>query len=211
MASAPAGFPARTRKARARSTGAGYTGDDRVVYSSSLWEPMITSPACRRALPGCAVPCGRLAFFILLFHVPAAAAQYSAARASLELHAGYGGGGTHSDGLIGGGLSYSFGATVEGTTFLTAVIARPEGRAVFGGAGVRLTLLHGAVRPYLAGGPLLAMRSYAQDQLGGFASLGLAAAIAGPDQRWWAFMEGRAMRGGGSWTQLVGGLRLTIR
>jgi len=165
----------------------------------------------REAYPGSAVPYGRLVVFLLIFHVPVAAAQFSAGSTGLELHAGYGGGGLHPDGLVGGGVNYGLSPAVEGTAFLTAVTSRSEGRAVFGGAGVRLTMRQGAVRPYLAAGPLLALRSYDEDSLGGFASLGLDTALPGADGRWRAFVEGRAMHDGGDWTQIVGGVRVAVR
>jgi hypothetical protein len=77
----------------------------------------------------------------------------------LELHVGYGGGGLHRDHLAGGGIDYRFGAHLEMLGFLTAVVARPGGRAVFGGLGPRVFPTGGTVRPYLTGGPLLASRA----------------------------------------------------
>ena len=81
---------------------------------------------------------------------------------------------------------------------------------MFGGVGVRLTPLQGGVRPYLAVGPLLAVL-LCRGPLSGFAAAGLEAAIAGLISAGWQFVEGRAMQGGGSWTQLVGGVRAAIR
>jgi hypothetical protein len=93
---------------------------------------------------------------------------------------------------------------------MTAVIARSSGRAVFAGAGLRLIPTRGRIRPYLAVGPLLAVRAYTVGHLGEFASLGLEAALDNPARRWRLFVEGRAMHGGDSWTQLVGGVRATL-
>lgn len=81
----------------------------------------------------------------LLPLVPAARAQTSPHGLALELHAGYGGGGTHPDELVCGWLTYRFGAQLEGTGFVTAVVARSSGRAVF--AGGRAT-----THPNAAGG-----------------------------------------------------------
>jgi hypothetical protein len=142
--------------------------------------------------------------------VPAAGAQISPHSLALELHAGYGGGGIHPDGLVGGGLTYRFGTHFEGTGFMTAVVARSSGRAVFAGAGLRLLPTRGSVRPYLAVGPLLATREYTKGNLGEFASLGLEAALDQAHRRWRLFVEGRAMHGGGSWAQLVAGVRATV-
>jgi hypothetical protein len=122
----------------------------------------------------------------------------------LEVHAGYGGGGLHPDELVGGGLTYHLGLHSDATGFLTAVVARPGGRTVFAGLGVRVGPLRGAVRPYLAVGPLLTIRAYAEDHLGAFGNLGVEAPL---ERRWRVFVEGRLMGGGGSWTQLVGGVR----
>jgi hypothetical protein len=146
----------------------------------------------------------------LLPLVPAARAQTSPHGLALELHVGYGGGGSHPDELVGGGLTYRFSPYVEGTGFMTAVVARSSGRAVFAGAGLRLIPTRGRFRPYLAFGPLLAVRAYTVGHLGEFASLGLEAALDNPARRWRLFVEGRAMHGGNSWTQLVGGVRATV-
>lgn len=151
-----------------------------------------------------------LAVLALLFLGSNAVAQTPHARAALELHLGYGGGGSHLDELVGGALSYRFAPNLDGIGLLTAVVARPPGRAVFAAVGLRLIPERGPVRPYLAVGPLVALRSYDEGHLGGFAGLGLEAVIAGPPRNWGLFVEGRTMQGGGSWTQLVGGVRTTI-
>jgi hypothetical protein len=137
-------------------------------------------------------------------------AQTPAGGGSLELHAGYGGGGTHPDGLVGGSIAYRFAANLDAIGFVTAVTARPTGRAVFVAPGLRLTPVSSAVRPYLAVGPLFVLRSYDVGHLGGFASLGVETVIAGPPRDWELFAEGRTMRGGSWWSQLVGGVRATI-
>jgi hypothetical protein len=125
---------------------------------------------------------------------------------ALEVHTGYGGGGRHPDGLLGGGLTYHLGPHVDATSFMTAVAARPEGRAVFGGLGLRVGL-KGAVRPYAEAGPLLSVRSYAAGRLGTFGKLGLEAALEPNTGPWRLFVEGRAMKADGSWTQVVAGIR----
>jgi hypothetical protein len=125
---------------------------------------------------------------------------------ALELHSGYGGGGRHSDGLLGGGLIYHLDSRVDAAGFMTAVAARPEGRAVFAGLGLRLGL-GGAIRPYVEAGPLLSVRSYAAGQLGTFAKVGVDAALEPRSGPWRVFLEGRAMEAGGSWTQVVAGIR----
>ncbi len=139
--------------------------------------------------------------------VSAAQSQNVGHRFGLELHVGYGGGGLHDDGLVGGGLAYGLGRRLEALGFLTAVAARPEGRTVFGGLGLRLSPWTGIVRPYLGVGPLLTMRAYDEGHLGTFGSIGLEAALERRTRRWRVFAEGRAMYGGGSWSQVVAGVR----
>lgn len=138
--------------------------------------------------------------------VTTASAQGPLGRFALELHAGYGGGGLHPDGLFGGGVTYHLSSRVDASSFMTAVTARPEGRAVFAGLGLRVGL-KGAVRPYLEAGPLLSIRSYATGRLGTFGKLGLEAALQPDTGPWRLFVEGRAMDAGGSWTQVVAGVR----
>jgi hypothetical protein len=91
----------------------------------------------------------------------------------LELHLGYGGGGLHRDHLVGGGIGYRFGAHLETMGFVTAVVARPGGRAVFGGLGPCVFPTGGTVRPYLTAGPLLAARAYTRNRIGHFAGGGV--------------------------------------
>jgi hypothetical protein len=135
-----------------------------------------------------------------------ASAQSSLRGFALELHTGYGGGGRHPDGLLGAGLIYHLDPHLDATGFMTAVAARPEGRAVFAGLGFRVGL-KGAIRPYVEAGPLLSIRSYAAGRLGTFGKLGLEAALQPHGGPWRVFVEGRAMEAGGSWTQLVAGVR----
>jgi hypothetical protein len=125
----------------------------------------------------------------------------------VEVHAGYGGGGLHADALVGGGLGYHLGPRFEATGFLSALAARPEGRVVFAGLGLRVAPLGGMIRPYLEAGPLLRKRSYAADHVGTFGHIGLEAALERRPRPWRVFVEGRVMGGGGSWTQVVGGVR----
>jgi hypothetical protein len=125
----------------------------------------------------------------------------------LELHVGYGGGGLHRDHLVGGGIGYRFGAHVEMAGFLTAVVARPGGRAVFGGLGPRVFPTGATVRPYLTAGPLLALRAYTRNRIGHFAGGGVEVVLDRSTRYWRFFAEGRAMHGGGSWGQVVGGVR----
>jgi hypothetical protein len=137
--------------------------------------------------------------------VPTASAQSPLRGFALELHTGFGGGGRHPDGLLGGGLIYHLGSHLDATGFMTAVAARPEGRAVFAGSGLRLGL-GGAIRPYVEAGPLLSVRSYAAGRLGTYGKLGVDAALESRSP-WRVFLEGRAMEAGGSWTQVVAGIR----
>lgn len=139
--------------------------------------------------------------------VSVARSQNMGHRFGLELHVGYGGGGLHDDELLGGGLAYELGRRFEILGFLTAVAARPEGRTVFAGLGLRLSPWTGIVRPYLGVGPLLTIRSYDEGHLGTFGSVGLEAALERRTRRWRVFAEGRAMHGGGTWSQVVAGVR----
>jgi hypothetical protein len=151
-----------------------------------------------------------MAVLLLLPLTSIAHAQAPAGSTALELHVGYGGGGLHPDELVGAGVSYRFWAKLDGIGFITAVVAQPTGRAVFTGMGLRLNALRGSVRPYIAVGPLVAMRSYAKGRLGEFGSLGLEVVVAGRPWHWGFFLEGRTLHGRGRWTQLVGGVRATI-
>jgi hypothetical protein len=138
--------------------------------------------------------------------VTTASAQSPLGGFALELHTGYGGGGRHPDGLLGGGLIYHLDSRLDATGFMTAVAARPEGRAVFSGLGLRVGL-GGAIHPYVEAGPLLGVRSYAAGQLGTFAKVGVDAALEPDSGPWRVFLEGRAMEAGGSWAQVVAGIR----
>lgn len=139
--------------------------------------------------------------------ISAARGQIPARGLGLELHVGYGGGGLHQDELVGGGLGYRFGAHAEMAVFATAVVARPGGRAVFGGLGPRVLVPHGSLRLYLTAGALLAYRAYTPDHIGQFAGAGLEVVLDQSRRYWRVFAEGRVMRGGGSWSQVVGGVR----
>jgi hypothetical protein len=130
---------------------------------------------------------------------------------TLEVHGGYGSGGRHPDGLVGLGLSVSVGPDVEAGTFATAVIAQQGGETVFLGPELRVLLLRGAWRPYLAGGAMLIWRDYDDEHFGEFAAVGLEAKLDAA-HRWAAFVEGRALAsgaldGGSRWAQVIGGLR----
>jgi hypothetical protein len=138
--------------------------------------------------------------------VPIASAQRPLGGFALELHTGYGGGGRHPDGLLGGGLIYHLDSRLDASGFMTAVTARPEGRAVFAGLGLRVGL-RGAIRPYVEAGPLLSIRSYAPGRLGTYGRLGLEAALQPHSGPWRVFVEGRVMEAGGSWGQIVAGIR----
>jgi hypothetical protein len=138
--------------------------------------------------------------------VATASAQRPSGGFALELHAGYGGGGRHLDGLLGGGLIYRLDSRLDASGFLTAVAARPEGRAVFAGLGLRIGWT-GAIRPYAEAGPLLSIRSYAAGRLGTYGRLGLEAPLQPHSGPWRVFVEGRAMKAGGSWGQIVAGIR----
>src|SRR5215210_8765622 len=89
-----------------------------------------------------------LSVLVLPASVPLAQAQVPYGRLALEVHAGYGGGGFHADELVGVGITYRFATHLEGTGFVTAVVARSTGRAVFAAPALRLVLMHGPVRPY---------------------------------------------------------------
>jgi hypothetical protein len=147
--------------------------------------------------------------FVLAASQPISAAGAQAHRPGfgLELHVGYGGGGLHRDHLVGGGIGYRFGAHLEMTGFLTAVVARPGGRAVFGGLAPRVFPTGGTVRPYVTAGPLLALRAYTRNRIGEFAGGGVEVVLDRSNGYWRVFVEGRAMHGGGSWGQVVGGVR----
>jgi hypothetical protein len=138
--------------------------------------------------------------------VTTASAQGPLGGFALELHSGYGGGGRHPDGLLGGGLIYHLDSRLDATGFMTAVVARPEGRAVFAGLGLRVGMGK-AIRPYVEAGPLLSVRSYAAGQLGTFGKIGVDAALEPRSGPWRVFLEGRAMEAGGRWTQVVAGIR----
>jgi hypothetical protein len=138
--------------------------------------------------------------------VTTASAQNHLRGFALELHTGYGGGGRHPDGLLGGGLTYHLDSRLDAAGFMTAVAARPDGRAVFAGLGLRVGL-GGAIHPYVEAGPLLSIRSYAAGRLGTFGKVGVDAALEPRSGPWRVFLEGRAMEAGGSWAQVVAGIR----
>jgi hypothetical protein len=138
---------------------------------------------------------------------PTAWSQSPGHRFGLELHVGHGGGGLHNDELVGGGLAYRLGRRLEAAGFLTAVAARPEGRTVFAGLGLRFSPWTGVVRPYLGVGPLVTVRAYTEGHLATFESLGLEAALERRARRWRVFAEGRVVHGGGDWGQVVAGVR----
>ena len=140
-------------------------------------------------------------------------AQAAAQAATVNLHVGYGG--YEEAGLVGVSFTLPLGAGLRIGPLGVLGLGRPRLSLV--GPVLSWVPWHTRFRPYLMAGPLWIRREThapapfdGSDHLGGLVAIGLETPLRIANRQTVPFAEVQALGGGGSWVQVMGGIRLVL-